>query len=72
MIRLPADDRLIIATFSALVVGSYDVTVEAAGFKQAKFAAVPVSVGAVVTLDARLEVGAVQFSATGMNRTAVR
>ena len=43
---------------SALAAGTYDVTVEAPGFKQAKFAAMPVSVGAVVTLDAHLEVGA--------------
>ena len=45
-------------SLSALAAGSYDLTVEAAGFKQNKFAAVPVSVGGVVTLDARLEVGA--------------
>src|SRR3954454_4827547 len=45
-------------SLSALPAGSYDVTVGAPGFKQAKFAAVPVSVGAVVTLDAHLEVGA--------------
>src|SRR5436305_7121091 len=47
-------------SLSALPAGDYAVTVEATGFKQAKFAAVPVSVGAIVTLDARLEVGAVQ------------
>ena len=47
-------------SFTALAAGTYDVTVEAAGFKQAKFTAVPVSVGAVVTLDAHLEVGATQ------------
>src|SRR5438067_86122 len=47
-------------SLSALAAGSYDVTVEATGFKQARFAAVPVSVGAVVTLDAHLEVGSVQ------------
>ena len=47
-------------SLSALPVGTYDVTVESTGFKQAKFAAVPVSVGAVVTLDAHLEVGAAQ------------
>ena len=47
-------------SFSALAAGTYDVTVEAAGFKQAKFAAVPVAVGAVVTLDAHLQVGATQ------------
>src|SRR6266498_25360 len=34
-------------SLSALAAGAYDVTVEAKGFKQAKFAAVPVSVGAV-------------------------
>lgn len=43
---------------SALPAGDYDVAIEAAGFKQAKFAGVPVSVGAIVTLDAHLEVGA--------------
>ena len=47
-------------SLSALAAGTYDVTVEAPGFKQAKFAAVPVSVGAVVTLDAHLQVGAAQ------------
>src|SRR5262249_9086387 len=47
-------------SFSALAAGSYDLIIEATGFKQAKFAAVPVSVGAVVTLDAHLEVGAAQ------------
>src|SRR4051794_40574675 len=45
-------------SLSALAAGSYDVTIEAPGFKQAKFAAMPVSVGAIVTLDAHLEVGA--------------
>jgi len=47
-------------SFSALSAGSYDVTVEAAGFKQAKFTGVQVSVGTVVTLDVRLAVGATQ------------
>jgi outer membrane receptor protein involved in Fe transport len=47
-------------SFSALAAGTYDVTVEAPGFKQAKFAAVPVAVGAVVTLDAHLQVGGTQ------------
>jgi hypothetical protein len=47
-------------SLSALPAGAYDVTVEATGFKQAKFAAVPLSVGSVVTLDAHLEVGATQ------------
>lgn len=45
-------------SFAALPAGAYDVAVEATGFRQAKFAAVTVAVGAVVTLDARLEVGA--------------
>ncbi|HEV3202206.1 MAG TPA: carboxypeptidase regulatory-like domain-containing protein, partial [Bryobacteraceae bacterium] len=47
-------------SLSALAAGSYDVTVEGAGFKKAKFAAVAVSVGAVLTLDAHLEVGGTQ------------
>jgi outer membrane receptor protein involved in Fe transport len=44
-------------SLSALKAGTYDVIVEAAGFKQAKFAAVQAAVGAVVTLDAHLAVG---------------
>ncbi|PWT85898.1 MAG: hypothetical protein C5B56_13300 [Proteobacteria bacterium] len=47
-------------SLSALAAGSYDLSIEAKGFKQVKFAAVPVSVGAVVTLDAHLEIGAAQ------------
>jgi hypothetical protein len=47
-------------SFSALAAGTYDVTVEATGFKQAKFGAVALAVGAVVTLDAHLQVGAAQ------------
>src|SRR5438067_3918648 len=49
-----------IYSLNALAAGSYDVAVEATGFKQARFAAVPRSVGAVVTLHAHLEVGSVQ------------
>src|SRR5262245_15532548 len=45
---------------SALAAGAYDVTIEATGFKQAKFAGVTASVGAVVTLDGHLAVGAAQ------------
>jgi hypothetical protein len=41
-------------------VGVYDVLVEAKGFKQAKLAAVPVGVGAVVTLGVNLELGQAQ------------
>src|SRR6266581_7753801 len=47
-------------SFSALTAGSYNVTVEATGFKLAKFADVAVSVGTVMTLDARLAVGNTQ------------
>lgn len=47
-------------SFTALPVGTYDLTIEANGFKQAKFAAVEVLVGTVVTLDARLAVGTAQ------------
>src|SRR5262249_471651 len=47
-------------SLSALAAGSFDVTIEVKGFKQVKFAAVPVSVGAVMTLDAHLEIGAAQ------------
>jgi outer membrane receptor protein involved in Fe transport len=47
-------------SLSALPAGAYDLTIEATGFKQVKFAAVTVSVGAVMTLDARLEIGAAQ------------
>jgi outer membrane receptor protein involved in Fe transport len=47
-------------SFAALPAGSYDVTVEATGFKQAKFAAVEVAVGTVMTLDAHLAVGTAQ------------
>src|SRR5689334_8645808 len=44
-------------SFSAIPAGDYDVVVEATGFKQAKFAAVTVPVGSVITLDAHLSVG---------------
>src|SRR5262249_55589147 len=47
-------------SLSALASGSYDLTVKAIRFKQAKFATVTVSVGAVMTLDAHLEVSATQ------------
>ena len=47
-------------SLAALPAGAYDVTVEATGFKQAKFTGIVASVGAVVTLDAKLAVGAAQ------------
>jgi len=43
-----------------LPVGAYDLTIEAKGFKSAKRTNVALSVGATVTLDVRLEVGAAQ------------
>ncbi|HUS06093.1 MAG TPA: TonB-dependent receptor, partial [Bryobacteraceae bacterium] len=43
-----------------LPVGTYDVTIEASGFKTVKRAAVPLSIGAVATLDVLLELGAAQ------------
>ena len=47
-------------SFAALPAGAYDVTIEATGFKAAKFAGVEAPVGAVITLDAHLTVGATQ------------
>lgn len=46
-------------SFTAIPVGSYDITVEKQGFKAAKYTAITVSVGAVLTLDIKLEVGQV-------------
>ena len=47
-------------SFPRLPVGSYDLTIEAAGFKSSKRTGVMLNVGAVVTLDVNLEVGAAQ------------
>jgi hypothetical protein len=44
-------------TFSQLPVGTYDVTVDATGFKTAKGTGIALSVGAVATLDVHLDVG---------------
>src|SRR5438093_940407 len=44
-------------SFPALPVGNYDVSVEAQGFKTAKRARMALAIGAVATLDARLEIG---------------
>ena len=44
-------------SFPALPVGNYDVSVEAQGFKTAKRAGMALAIGAVATLDARLEIG---------------
>src|SRR6266849_557956 len=46
-------------SFSSLPAGAYDVAVEKAGFKLAKLTAAGLTVGAVATLDVKLEVGAV-------------
>ena len=43
--------------FPRLPVGTYDLTVDASGFKGVKRSAIPLQVGAVATLDIRLEVG---------------
>ncbi len=51
-------------TFVRLPVGVYDVSVEKAGFKSYKKAGVALTVGAVVTLDATLEIGAVTETTT--------
>ena len=44
--------------FPRLPIGSYDLTVEYQGFKTAKREAIPVSIGAVLNLEVKLEVGA--------------
>ncbi len=44
-------------SLTALPVGTYDIVVEAKGFKQSKFSAVPLTVGAIVTVDVHLEIG---------------
>jgi hypothetical protein len=43
-----------------LPVGTYDVSIEANGFKTAKRTAVPLAIGAVATIDIALEIGAAQ------------
>ncbi len=45
--------------FGGLPAGNYDLTIEAPGFKTAVQKNVPLTVGAVVTVDAKLEVGGV-------------
>jgi outer membrane receptor protein involved in Fe transport len=46
--------------FSGMPVGSYDLAADAPGFKTAKRTAIPLQVGAVATIDVRMEVGSVQ------------
>ena len=45
-----------------LPVGTYDVTVEATGFKKSEFKGIRLNVGSVVTLDAALQIGAASES----------
>jgi outer membrane receptor protein involved in Fe transport len=47
-------------SFNRLPVGSYDVSIEAQGFKTARRTGIGLSVGAVLTFDVPLEVGAAQ------------
>ena len=51
-------------TFIALPVGTYDLTVEAKGFKTPKRTGIQLQVGAAATIDVRLEVGATQETVT--------
>ena len=44
-------------SFNRIPVSKYDITVEMSGFKTIQQKAIPVSVGSVVTLDLRLEIG---------------
>ena len=43
-----------------LPVGTYDLTADATGFKTTKRTAIPLQVGAVATIDVRLEIGNLQ------------
>src|SRR5689334_18249657 len=47
-------------SFPRLPVGTYDLTVDAQGFKTTKRTSIPLQVGAVATIDLRLELGAAQ------------
>lgn len=49
-------------SFSGLPVGSYEVTVDAAGFKTSTLTGIGLTVGAVATLDVRMEIGATEES----------
>ena len=48
--------------FASLPVGSFDLSVEANGFKRSNVPGIPLGVGAVSTINVRLEVGATQES----------
>jgi hypothetical protein len=49
-------------TFSGLPVGTYQLSFEKQGFKSARLADIPLQVGAVATMDVKLEVGTAQES----------
>lgn len=49
-----------IYTFTFLPVGTYDLSVDAQGFKPVKRTGLPLQVGAVATIDIHLEIGAAQ------------
>jgi outer membrane receptor protein involved in Fe transport len=51
-------------SFTSIPVGSYDVTVEKTGFKQARAQMLDIVVGAVATLDIKLDIGATTESIT--------
>ena len=57
--RVTQSDEGGVYNFVRLPVGAYDVSVEKIGFKSYKKSGVALTVGAVVTLDATLEIGAV-------------
>src|SRR5438105_3205837 len=46
--------------FTGLPVGAYDLTVDAQGFKTVKRTGLPLQIGAIATIDVRLEVGSAQ------------
>ena len=50
--------------FPRLTIGSYDLVVEYQGFKTAKRESIPVSIGAVLSFEVKLEVGAATESVT--------
>ena len=49
-----------IYNFGGLPVGSYDLSIDAKGFKATRRTAIPLQVGSAVTLDVKLEVGTAQ------------
>ena len=51
-------------SFTALPVGTYDLSVDAKGFKTTKHTGIPLQIGAVATIDVRVEVGNVQETVT--------